>query len=520
MIAGRVKRLLFPVLFLASLFFGSHSSATQATARDIPSFRSTARVVLIDVLVTDAEGNPVFGLKPEDFSLSDNGTPQTLSAVEEHQLETLNAQQPPLALGPASTSNWLSSPAKGTATVLVFDILNTTARDKVHARIQMLKCLRSLPPGQQVALFVLGTRLRMIHDFTTDSEKLSAAASTISTGPSPLSPLLDDPGLSNRTERMDLRVKYTLDAFRDLARVTASLPGRKNVIWLTTGFPVRLDLSNERLSPPGLSREREYTDAIRQLAATLASTQVAIYPMDVIGLLPAFDDQDSPEYRETLVALAHETGGRAYYNKNDVDARIAQVIANDSNYYTLAYNPGNIKWDGSYHHVSVRVARKQVQLTYRRGYHAVGDSPLTEKEAARSMGEVLNIDALDSRMIVFSAKVSPPAAPRQSIEITCNIAPNTLFLDETADGSKTAALAIGASVWNAKNKKVADVARKVEATLKPDELALATTTGIPWKLNVVVRPGAYTLKLAIVDLKSGKTGSLSLPLQVDTATNR
>lgn len=560
------------IIFLAGfLFHSSYSFATQANtnaAGQAPVFRSNARVVLIDVIVTDKDGNPVRGLEPQDFALTDDGKQQRLSAAEEHQQEMQNSVPSPFVPGRNTQTNRIDSPAKGAVNVIVFDTLNATVTSKAYARAQLLKFLRRLPPGQQVALFTLRSRLQMVQDFTTSSDALIAAAENIPTGANVGSSVEPVPELglhaqmeakgafgialppggaprhapavlaatalaetlrefendSKHPEIMDVRVANTLDALRDLARATASLPGRKNVIWLTNGFPLKLKEPITRIDEKGLIRERDYSDNIRQVTALLASTQVAIYPVDLKGLEADWNSEAlekefarDPQYntRDSLQTVAEETGGRAFYDRNDIDAGIARVITTDSNYYTLAYSPRNIKWDGSYHKVGVKLARKGFQLTYRRGYHAIGESPLTEEQASRSLGDALGLDAMDSRMIVFAASFVQPEAQGQPVTIKYSIDPDTLVLDDSADGNKSAAVAIAAAAWDSERQKVGEVAKKVEMALKPDQYAKTKTLGIPWTMSMALNPGTYNLKLAVIDLKSGKTGSMSVPLKVE-----
>ena len=499
-----------------------NTAAVGAAADPVPTFRSKSHVVLIDVLVTDRDGSPVRGLKRDDFTLNDDGAAQTISGFEEHQREKSGEQSAQIVVEPNSYTNWIALPSKGAANIIVFDVLNTGASGRLYGRQQMLKFLKQIPPGERVALFMLDTRLRMVQDFTSDPDVLVAAASKIRMGSGPQPDAVALAG-DVHVDTMSMRVAYTLDAIRDLGRVTASLPGRKNVIWLTTGFPiaVRPGATN---SPLGdikvVNQQRDFTGDVRKVATTLAAMQIAIYPVDLNGLEAktlgsdqhkSFNGRDE---RDTMLALAQETGGRAYLNKNDLNTGIARVLTTDSNYYTLAYTPRNIKWNGSYHTVSVKLRRKNVQLTYRRGYHATGDSPITQQQASRILGEVLDNGALDSRMIVIAAKVSQPEAPGQPLRMTVNIDPSTLVFDDMADGRNSAALAIAAAAWDAENHKVSDIARKMEPLFEPQQLASARMTGIPWTLEMKLKPGAYTLKLAVVDLKSGKAGSLTVPLKV------
>lgn len=534
--AGIALTLLLAVFLLHS----SYTSATQVkTAEQAPAFRSSARMVLIDVLVTDKDGNPVRGLTKDDFALKDDGAVQRISGFEEYQRETPSEVRAPFKLNANSHTNWVESPSNGAVNIVVLDLLNTFAADRSYGRKQLLNLLKNLPAGQQLALFTLDTRLHMVQDFTTNSDVLIDAARNLSLGSGPLSATADelDSILSNvGTTRpakdlyvtmMDTRIAYTLDALRDLAKATASLPGRKNVIWLTTGFPMTITgtmLTGGRVS--NVLRERDYSDNIRITAAALASSQIAIYPIDLRGLvapgtvanrsvssqLASFAGFDE---RDTMKTIAEETGGRAYYDKNDLDFGIREVLTKGSSYYTLAYSPRNIKWNGDYHKVSVKLAHKGLRLTYRRGYHAVGDSPLTEEQASRSMGEALGLDTMDSRMIVLAAEVAQPEAPGQPLRIKYNIDPNMLVFDEAADQTRNSAIAVAAVAWDAQKHRAADIATKVEPVLKPAEWAKARTYGIPWTLELPLQPGSYTLKLAVVDLKSGKTGSLSIPLKLE-----
>ncbi|HYG99993.1 MAG TPA: VWA domain-containing protein [Terriglobales bacterium] len=507
--------------------------ATNAAAEEqVPLFRAKARVVLIDVLVTDRRGNPVRGLTREDFTLADDGAAQTISGFEEHEKETPNEQKPPLAFERDSHTNWITSPSKGAANIILFDLLNCEARDQLYGRQQMLNLLRQVPPGEQIALFALTTRLHKIQDFTSDPNVLIAATEKRLLGGGPFSLEGTEGGDTfSETEIKRLRVVYTLNALRDLGKATASLSGRKNVIWLTTGFPM-VDRPTDALRNPRVpvsrsnsaSERRDFTQEVRRAAEHLAGLQVALYPIDLKGLvgpIRGLNDVmftrgmlEGQDERFTLSTLAQETGGRAYYDKNDLHAEIARVLTKDSNYYTLAYTPRNIAWDGSYHKVKVKVARKHVDLTHRRGYYALGDSPLTEEQASRTLGEALGLESMDSRMIVLAAQMLQPEAPGQPVKINYHIDPSTLVFDDAGD-SMSALLAVGATAWDENKQKAIDAAKKVNAAFKPSELATAKTSGIPFALELKLNPGTYTLKLAVVDLKSGRTGSLSAPLRVE-----
>ena len=89
------------------------------------------------------------------------------------------AQQPPAKLPPNLVTNVPTYKPNRTMSVLLLDGLNTENEDQKYARQEMLKYLAKLPAGQPVAVFVLGNRLRMIQDFTTDPQMLKAAVAKL-----------------------------------------------------------------------------------------------------------------------------------------------------------------------------------------------------------------------------------------------------------------------------------------------------------------------------------------------------
>ena len=195
---------------------------------------------------------------------------------------------------PGVYTNYVTRTDPGALTVLLFDALNTDRQHLVYARSEMLSFLKKLPPGKKVALYTLGSQLRMAQGFTGDSDQLIAAAEQISTTPNPaytntreLSATigeLTEAGAArvprayrslvrflaeNYESKADLRSRDTLEALTQLARALAVLPGRKNLIWISGGFP--FDTSN--------------APQLQKVATLLAANRIAVYPVDVRGVV-------------------------------------------------------------------------------------------------------------------------------------------------------------------------------------------------------------------------------------------
>jgi VWFA-related protein len=269
------------------------------------TFHAATRLVVVDVVVTGHHQEPVTGLTKSDFTVLEDGKPQQVLFFEAHVPPSGQTQAP---LPPHQYTN-VDAQAPSAVNIVLFDALNTPLEDQTYARAQMLQLLKTLPPGQEVALFELGTRLRMIAGFTTRSEDLVAAASKVVTR---TSELLDTPASRQEDEhqlglmregsrnqeffdhlqefmdenwaaRDQNRASITLKAFGELAQSVANFRGRKNVLWLSEEFPVYFGPEVNRNDPhPNL---QNYAELTRDTEGMLSSAQMSIYPIDVRGLV-------------------------------------------------------------------------------------------------------------------------------------------------------------------------------------------------------------------------------------------
>ena len=79
--------------------------------------------------------------------------------------------------------------------------------------------------------------------------------------------------------------------------------------------------------------------------------------------------------KASIQDIAEATGGKAYLNRNDLDAEIGEAIATGSDFYSLSYVPPPSKSDGKFHSIKVTVDRPHVNLLYREGYIASDYAP-------------------------------------------------------------------------------------------------------------------------------------------------
>ena len=305
--------------FVVTLLY-SQTAAPDAGGA-VTTIQSKVRLVLVDVVVTDGKGEPVTGLHKGDFEVSEDGKPQTISSFQEH----LGAPPHQIKLPPMPPHVYTNFPLTQTAdsvNVLLLDALNTPSTDQIYVRLQMLKYLKTIPPGTRVAIFTLASRLRMLQGVTTDSSELLAVLNNEITGPHP-SPLLPSTVETDANQRrvdfmienegappsqgptlaqaavdpinatkqflndtstflVESRIGITLQAMQQLAPYLSGVPGRENVIWFSGSFPAGI-VPNPDLADP-FAGMKDFQEEIRKTADLLAASQVAIYPIAAEGL--------------------------------------------------------------------------------------------------------------------------------------------------------------------------------------------------------------------------------------------
>jgi len=302
--------------------------------------RSSVRLVQVSVVVEDKKGNPVTGLKQEDFTVLDEGKSQKIAffTAAVPPPATPASEQPsskPVRLLPenAFTNRYdlKGQDPPGAVTVVLFDALNTAPQDQSFVRKEVIRFLQALKPQDHVAVYGLTTQLLILHDFTRDSADLVAAANKFSpkelaafdathTPNIDLASLGADPTgwarLQNSINNANAmigeqytkdRVAMTVEAMNQIANHVSSIPGRKSVVWISGGLPIQTGSS--KLGKPGYGgpsgigastdnrlpqHDRalvKFDEMVRQVADTLNRSNIAMYAIDAKGveLDPAMD---------------------------------------------------------------------------------------------------------------------------------------------------------------------------------------------------------------------------------------
>lgn len=370
-----------------------------------PTLTITTREILLDIVVTDANGHPIQGLKPTDFTVTEENSPQQIRKVEEHtamQAADLarGNRQPPLP--PNTFTNYTPTANTNASTVILLDALDTRVEAQMYLREQLIDYLKHMKPGAPIAIFQLDMQMKLIQGFSSDPAVLLAAAESKRDLPSMNKPIHGSPEFNLMSKNAILHA-----GLEDMGRYLAGFPGRKNLIWFTGQIPMTWwggDSAAGSMERAGGNPFHDDFSVIgedlTQLADELTLSRVAVYPIDARGLqtLPQFDASRSGRARPEsgmrfdsrqafdhmdLESVADATGGKAYFNTNGLKEAIAEIVESGSNYYMLSYATNNTKWEGQYRRIKVTVDRPDAKLQYRRGYYAVNRDQQEQRQLAR-----------------------------------------------------------------------------------------------------------------------------------------
>src|SRR5580704_9261829 len=154
---------------------GSGSGQTApASSAQVTTIRTSSDLVVVDVVASDSQQNPVHKLTAADFTVLENGKPQTVKIFEEHETQPSGPLPPAPKLAPGIFTNFSVAPANGALNILLLDKLNTPMDAQSVVRDQVLKFLKEVPPGTRIAIFSLTTQLKLLQGFTTNPEILRA----------------------------------------------------------------------------------------------------------------------------------------------------------------------------------------------------------------------------------------------------------------------------------------------------------------------------------------------------------
>jgi VWFA-related protein len=330
----------------------------------------------------------------------------------------------------------------------------------------------------------------------------------------------------------------TMTTLMGFIKLTSALPGRKVVFFISDGF--FLD-----------QRRSENIDRLQRITHTAAQNGVVIYSMDARGLgaglasaartvmadptgvLTRTNISEVRSSQDAMNALASDTGGRAFFNTNSMPDAVKTALKETSAYYLLAWRPEteeqrNLKFRRI--EVSV-IGRPDLVVRFRRGF---GEPPEETAKSKPKENEALPVrkTPADELNTVLRAQYPTMAMPVAislnfldtaqyggTLTTTIKVGTGALALDKQPDGT-VGALDVAGIVLNDQGKSISTFNKRF--TIK----GAATNTDNKPPDNIfynhfsMVKPGLYQVRVAAIDVKTGRRGSAYEWIEVPNVANK
>jgi len=531
---------LFVTAFVAALVCAAAAPSAQQ-----PTFRSSVRLVNVTVVAHDSAGRPVTNLTAADFQVFEDGKEEKIEVFSIDTDRPVQTATSAPALAPNVFTNRKQTREGGGVTVVLFDRLNSSFEDQKFARDQIIRMLAKAQPRDRVALYVLESDVvNILHDFTSDASRLIAVLNRYLGGTSrelaaseEKAPEFEKSGIASLdadtqawiSRSMDAvseqflrrRSNLTIAALEGIANHLAGTPGRKNLVWVSAAFPFEI--------PQAHSAPLIMDTAINRATRAINSADVAVYPVDIRGLMPALNPVTatatttkggapplpifttaatiSPN-QDTMRAIAELTGGRVYLNTNAIGESIRRAIDDSRVSYVLGYRSSRPDNDNKFRTISVRVNRPDVQLRYRKGYLSAPAPSRDSRARLEALQRVLQ-SPIEASSVALAAEISRIG---NEGTVVVRIDPEALSWEQKKDAREAAIdVVIAQSVPDGRYFKVKETT--VNLTADPERYKQMLEDGLTLSSNFTVAPGAYRLHVVVSDVASQSVGSLIIPIR-------
>lgn len=548
----------------------SHPTSAHAYDESQVEFKSQTILVEVPVVVTDKSGNHVHGLTKDDFQLAESGKDQRIASFEEVVAQTTPMQtRPPL---PGEFSNLtMKGEQPRSITVVALDSINTPFLDQTYGRKQLLKYLaNNLQPNQTFALVAMTSRgVKLIHGLSADPAQLidalkktsgelpaltgidqdaqaDAAAGDINSGLSGFDSFAIG-SLDNNLALLDQfvaednaliaqfqqqrAIEATMRAFLGIAWSLSGVPGRKSLVWATGGFPFYLDSPS---TVPGgyLSELYERT------MSALSDSEISVYPVDVRGLVntsPIVDVTNTGQRNgsaalrqvlnrswlqnssiETLRDFAEMTGGRAFYNSNDISGGFKRAADDGSSFYMLGYYLDTKNSKPGWRSLKVKLRHevaRGTEIRARNGFFVTNSAfnPDASRKADLDVAVSSAFESTGIPMTIRWLNVLPDGS-KKKVQFGLDMPPNALTLRaQNHFDFDYLAVAYGSK----DGKSAGSLGKTLQGNVPDQQMDKVRQKGMGLENQIELAPGDYTVRFVVRDNITGKVGSVSAPLQVN-----
>lgn len=535
----------------------------QNPAANSTTFSSSTDLVLIPAVV-DKSGSHLAGLKKEDFVLKQDGKSQPIAIFEEVKTSTARVRRSEGERGTFSNVETGGSVSEyHRLSIIVLDFVNTPLADQANARTALVKFLSEVAASDEpMCLMALtGSGLTVLHDFTDDPKLLAEALSQAKSNATPLiyEPSVDPHhptggllaaaltamirgAMLSETQMASLETKaaasITVQALQQIAKAFRGLPGRKSLIWASSGFPFSISSFSPSLCDggcPAIHGRDEMQSAYDNLWKLMNDAQIAIYSVDLRlptggtmmttgGVRPS--DAEDPQFdtdaqanrvmqdtSSTLRLFADSTGGKAFMGGSNLAQSFRQAIQDDSSYYMVGYYISARNTKPGWHDISLTVHAKGAHMRYRDGFFLARDSSTASAREDVQLALSSPLDYTGVPISVTWSNRGPGKTPGKTKVQFDLVMPSNFASIDQSDGNHMV-VDIAAVARNRKGEAIADLSQRIDARLDAAGMEQIQHNGMTYRNGLQLPPGDYNVRFVVRDSLGNRTGSVAAPVKV------
>ncbi len=546
-----MRPLVFVLCFCALFILAASARQPQqnATPAQAPgTIRVGSRLVVEEVTVKDKKGKSIDGLTAADFTLTEDGVPQTVSFVQYQFLRAADSAEPVGSLGPIvptaprATQTQIAPEPPGDTRyrnhrllALYFDMSTMQPADQLRVFDAALKFVDTkMDASDAIAVMTFeGSSVRVRQDFTADRSRIRNAMNKLIVG---LSQGFDettsddssaDTGAAFGQDDAEFNIFNTdrqLAALQTAVKMLGVLNEQKALIYFASGL---------RLNG---------TDNEAQLVATTNAAlraNVLLYPIDARGLVAQaplgdatmgsnggigmFSGSSAQALRtnfqrsqDTLYSLAKDTGGKAMFDNNDLSLGIKQAAEGMTSYYEIAYYPTHTALDGRFHRIKISLREGfSADLSYRQGYFADKEfSKFTNADKERQLEEALMLEnpVTDINM-AMEVNYFQLNSAEYFVPVAVKIPGSELARARRGGASETLIDFIG-EVKDTFGNTIQNLRDKLDIKLSGSTASQLATHPIQYETGFTLLPGQYVIKYLARNSDTGRIGTYQMSFTI------
>ena len=507
--------------------------------------RVAVNLVLIDARVTDRNGKLIRELKPEQFKVLENDRPQKVSSVEYFDASEYDVSQPaerkPLIVpltGLRPPENVRQELQKRRLVVLFYDLTSMQPDQLLRAISSGQEYLQNqMSPADLVAVVTFGNQLRVLASFTNNRNALLRAVRVIRPGKdSELADMADaapapgeisapeDNGAAFTADETEFNIFNTdrkLMAMESLAQLVRDIPGKKSVIHFTGGISQTGEENRSQLIATADAANRSnmsiYTVDMRGLYATIPGGDASMGAAQEIALFNGSavlrQTQMRHVSRDTLVTLAVDTGGKAFFDRGEFKEVYQLVQEEGTGYYLLGYYSADAKQDGRWRRVQVKVDVPGAHVQFRQGYYADRDyQSATAQDRQQQLGDAMRSESPRVDLpLALSTSFFRLGDKEYFVPLDAKLDSSAVQWDEKR-GNHEAQFQFAAEVRDEKSHKIVSALQdSISVTLAADRFRRRP---LLYQGGVILPPGHYRLKFLAREDATGRIGTFEEDLNL------